>query len=202
MDGALDVRYQTGGLMRATCRTLCAIAPLAVIQPAFADPVIPANPYDPPSELTEAGMTELGVGAGLWIADGVHDVAVTPSAGRFVADNLELAATFGLSHSKDAAATATIWSALVEPSYHVPLNPFASGVLGMAAGIAYQHTLGANLMIAPRVGLEVAFARHHIVSMSLAYSYLAHSAAQGRDDAALVALSSALRLTLGYAIRW
>jgi hypothetical protein len=132
----------------------------------------------------------------------VHDVAIAPAFGRFVADNLELAATFGVSHSKDAEVTATIWSALIEPSYHLPLNPNVLGVLGMAAGVAYQDTLGLNLIVAPRVGLEFPLARHHLISTSLAYSYIGHSAAQGRDEAALVALSSALRITLGYALRW
>ena len=183
--------------MRATWLTF-----VALTTPVRADPTVPPNPYDPPSELTEAGQLDVGVGVGLWIADGVHDVAVTPMIGRFVADNLELAATFGVSHSKDAQASATIWSALIEPSYHLPLNPFAFGVLGMAAGVAYQGTLGASLMVAPRVGLELALSRHHLISTSLAYSYITHSAAQGRDNHALVALTSALRITLGYAIRW
>lgn len=185
-------------MRRATWFLLCLATPAAA-QPI---PPIPPNPYDPPSQLTEAGQLELGVALGLWVGDGVHDVAVTPSVGRFVADNLELAATFGVSHSKDEGTTATVWSALVEPSYHVPLNPFAFGVLGMAAGVAYQDALGVQLMVAPRVGLEVALSRHHIVSTALAYSYLTHSAAQGRDNASLVALTSALRITLAYAVRW
>jgi hypothetical protein len=160
------------------------------------------NPYDPPSERTEASRLDLGVSIGLLVAHGVRDITVAPSAGRFVADNLELAAVASATTTQAAGQSATLWSALIEPSYHLPLNPTTFGVLGMAAGAAYQHTLGTGLIVAPRVGLSFAVGKVSILTTSLSYSYLTHSAAQARSDAALVALTSALRINFGYAVRW
>ncbi|HEX4421762.1 MAG TPA: hypothetical protein VH165_27815 [Kofleriaceae bacterium] len=179
--------------------------------PAPATPATPApgpaprpapNPYDPPSERTEASRLDLGVSIGLLVAHGVRDITVAPSAGRFVADNLELAAVASATTTQAAGQSATLWSALIEPSYHLPLNPTTFGVLGMAAGAAYQHTLGTGLIVAPRVGLSFAVGKVSILTTSLSYSYLTHSAAQARSDAALVALTSALRINFGYAVRW
>jgi hypothetical protein len=160
------------------------------------------NPYDPPSERTEASRLDLGVSIGLLVAHGVRDITVAPSAGRFVADNLELAAVASATTTQAAGQSATLWSALIEPSYHLPLNPTTFGVLGMAAGAAYQHTLGTGLIVAPRVGLSFAVGSVSILTTSLSYAYLTHSAAQARSDAALVALTSALRINFGYAVRW
>lgn len=124
------------------------------------------------------------------------------SAGRFVADNVELSAVAGVSNVKAADQSATVWSALVGPSYHLPLGPSTAGVLGMGVGIAYEHTLGSALAVAPRIGASFAIGGRSIVSVALSYDYLTHSALEGRTQAALIAMTSALRVTIGYAVRW
>lgn len=155
-----------------------------------------ANPH------TQRGTTDLGVALGLFVADGVHDVAATVSAGRFVADQLALAASVTASTTRADGRTATLWAGLAEPSYHLELDTKTFGVLGMAVGAAYQSELGTSLAIAPRVGLEIVLGEHHVIAPMLAYQYIAYSAREARDDAALTALTSTLRFQLGYSVRW
>lgn len=155
-----------------------------------------------PGDHSRSGMLEIGGSFGLLIASGVRDVAVAASVGRFVADNVELSAVASVSHVKAAEQSATVWSTLVEPSYHLPLGVTSSGVLGMGVGAAYEHTLGGGLAIAPRIGASFAVGGTSIVTTALSYEYITHSAMESRTQAALIAMTSALRVTIGYAVRW
>src|SRR5690349_19819906 len=78
-----------------------------------------------------AGVLELGGSAGLMIASDFRNINVSPSIGWFLADNLELSGILGVSNIKAGDESATVWSALVEPSYHIPFNRTAFGVLGL-----------------------------------------------------------------------
>jgi hypothetical protein len=159
-------------------------------------PPAPSNPH------AETGLLDAGVTVGALIASGVRDVFVAPAFGRFVADNLDIAAVGAVSYTRSGDRSATLWAGLIEPSYHLELNPTTFAVLGMAVGVAYQHTLGTGLEVAPRVGLSFALGRLSVISTGVTYQYLTHSAADGRDDPAVVALTSALRVYLGYSLRW
>ena len=175
-----------------------AAAPQALSPPGAALPSCP----DSPGDRSRSGMLEVGGSFGLLIASGVRDVAVTASLGRFVADNVELSAVAGVGNVKAADRSATVWSTLVEPSYHLPLGPTSWGVLGMGAGVAYVRALGTALAIAPRIGASFAVGRSGIVTTALSYQYITHSALESRTQAAVVAITGALRLEFGYAVRW
>jgi hypothetical protein len=155
-----------------------------------------------PGDYSRSGMLELGGSFGLLIASGVRDVAVAASLGRFVADNVELSAVAGVSDVKAADQSATVWSTLVEPSYHLPLGRTSWGVLGMGIGAAYEHTLGTGLAVAPRIGASFVVGGSSIVTTALSYEYITHSATESRTEAALIAVTSALRVNIGYAVRW
>jgi hypothetical protein len=132
----------------------------------------------------------------------VRDVSIAPSAGRFVADNFELAAVASVSHTRAADQSITVWSTLAEPSYHLPLTATAFGVLGMGVGAAYERHLGTGLAVAPRIGVSFALGGTLVVTTALAYQYVTHSALDQRDQSAIVDLTSALRITAGVAARW
>lgn len=184
--------------MRATWM-MFSIAALA--SPAVAAP----EPEEPPAyanEHTRGGLIDVGIAVGLMVAHDVRDVDLAPAVRWFVAENFAVAAVAAVTSTRAADHSATLWSALVEPTYHYPLNPTTFAVVGMAAGAAYEHTLGTGLTVAPRLGLDFALGRFSVVSTALSYAYLTHSAADARDNAAVVALTSALRIQLGYSVRW
>jgi hypothetical protein len=153
-----------------------------------------------------AGVLELGGSAGLMIASEFRNVNVSPTIGWFVADNLELSAILGVSNIKAGDEDATVWSALLEPSYHVPFNRTTFGFMGLGIGAAYVSELGAGLAVAPRIGANVLVGRSGVLTPSLSYEYTTHdvdSTTTGdMQDITLVAVSSALRVNIGYTAMW
>ena len=152
------------------------------------------------------GVLELGGSAGLMIAPDFRTVNFSPSIGWFVADNLELSGILGVSNVKANDEEATVWTALVEPSYHLPFNRTTFGFMGMGIGAAYEHQLGTGLAVAPRIGANILVGRSGVLTPSLSYEYTTHdvNTVQSGDmrDVTLVSVSSALRINVGYTAMW
>ena len=152
------------------------------------------------------GVLELGGYAGMMIAPGFRNVNLSPMFGWFVSDNLELSAIAGVSNIKAGDQSSTVWSALLEPSYHVPFNRTTFGFVGMGIGAAYVSGLGAGLAVAPRIGANVLVGRSGVLTPSLSYEYTTHNVETVTEDdmknITLVAVSSALRINIGYTAMW
>jgi hypothetical protein len=152
------------------------------------------------------GVLELGGSAGLMIAPNFRNVNVSPSIGWFLAENLELSAILGVSNIKAGDESATVFSALVEPSYHLPFNRTMFGFMGVGIGGAYVSKLGGGLAVAPRIGANFLVGRSGVLTPSLSYEYTTHSIEKvGEEmgkDIALLAVSSALRVNIGYTAMW
>ena len=148
------------------------------------------------------GVLELGGSFGLTVASGIRDMNLSPSIGWFLADNLELSGIASVANVKAGDQDATVWSALVEPSYHLPFNRTAFGFLGMGIGAAYEQKLGTGLAIAPRIGGNFLIGRSGILTPALSYEYITHNAMDSQSDVTLVAMTSALRINVGYTAMW
>lgn len=152
------------------------------------------------------GVLELGGSAGLMIAPDFRTVNFSPMIGWFVADNLELSLIPGVTNIKANTEEATVWSALVEPSYHLPFNRTTFGFLGLGVGAAYEHVLGTGLAVAPRIGANVLVGRSGVLTPSLSYEYTTHDVNNvtvgDMRDVTLVSVSSALRINVGYTAMW
>jgi hypothetical protein len=126
--------------------------------------------------------------------------------GWFVSDNLELSAIVGVTNIKAGGESSTVWSALAEPSYHIPFNRTTFGFLGMGIGAAYVSGLGTGLAVAPRIGANVLVGRSGVLTPSLSYEYTTHNVDTVSEDdmknITLVAVSSALRINIGYTAMW
>jgi hypothetical protein len=154
-----------------------------------------------------AGVLELGGSGGLTLAQNIRAVNISPSIGWFLVDNLELSAIIDVTNLKAGSESATLWSALVEPSFHVPFNRSLFGFVGMGVGAAYVSELGTGLAVAPRIGMDVMVGRSGILRPSLSYEYTTHDAmgsvdADGNSNVTLVSISSALRFNIGYSTMW
>lgn len=150
-----------------------------------------------------AGVLELGGSAGLMIASKFRNVNIAPSIGWFIADNLEVSAILGVSNIKAGDESATVWSALIEPSYHLPFNRTTFGFVGTGIGAAYVSQLGTGLAVAPRIGANFLVGRSSILTPSLSYEYTTHTVDLGdTQNITLVAISSELRINVGYTAMW
>lgn len=159
-----------------------------------------------PVGYARAGVLELGGSAGFAFASDYRNVNVSPTIGWFLVDNLELSAILSISNIETGDQSATLWSALVEPSYHVPFNRSVFGFLGFGVGAAYVSGPGAGFAIAPRVGANLMVGRSGVLTPSIAYEYATVSTddeSNGTtEDVTLVALTSTLRFNVGYTAMW
>lgn len=146
------------------------------------------------------GTNEVGASAGLMLSAHTRTVTFAPSIGWFVADNLALAGIFGVSNIEYADDSATLWTALAEPSYHMPLSTTAFAFVGMGIGMAYEKDLGGNIAVAPRFGVNILVGRTGVVTPSLQYQYVSHNT-RTADDLTL-ALTASLQISVGYSVVW
>lgn len=154
-----------------------------------------------------AGVLELGGSAGLTMAQDIRALNFSPSIGWFLVDNFEISGILDVANLKAGGSSATIWSALIEPSFHLPINRTMFGFIGMGVGAAYVSELGAGMAVAPRIGMDFLVGRSGILRPSLSYQYTTHDAMAtandgGTTDVTLVAISSALRFNVGYSTMW
>jgi hypothetical protein len=184
--------------------------------PPVPSPVIPGVNADVveqagvggPTGYGRAGVLELGGSAGLTLAGDIRALNISPSVGWFLIDNFELSAILDVTNLKAGEGNSvTLWSAILEPSFHLPFNRSMFGFVGMGIGAAYQHDLGTGMAVAPRIGMDFLVGRSGVLRPSLSYEYTTHDsmAAVGPDgttSVTLVAISSAMRFNVGYSSLW
>lgn len=152
-----------------------------------------------------AGVLELGGSAGFAFASEYRSINFSPTIGWFIADNFEVSAILSIANIKSGdAASSTLWSAMLEPSYHYPFNRTVFGFLGVGAGAAHVSNLGTGFAVAPRIGANVMVGRSGVLTPSLSYQYTTiNTDMSGVDDGVTtVALTSAIMFNVGYTAMW
>ena len=150
-----------------------------------------------------AGVLELGGSAGFAFASDYRSMNFSPTVGWFVADNLEVSAILSVANIKAGDQSSTLWSALLEPSYHIPFNRSVFGFVGAGAGAAYVSGLGTGFALAPRVGMNLMVGRSAVLTPSLAYQYTTiNTDMTAPGDVTVVALTSQVRFNIGYTAMW
>lgn len=153
-----------------------------------------------------SGVLELGGSAGLTAASGFMAVSVSPSIGWFFADNMQLSAILGITHVEtDTGATTekgTLYSFLIENSYHLPFGRSVFGFAGLGIGAAHADEVGWGVAIAPRLGLNVMVGRSGILTPALSYQYNTHEAMELEQFRGYVGVTTALAANIGYTVMW
>lgn len=148
------------------------------------------------------GVLELGGSAGFTAATDYRQLSVAPSVGWFLTDNFELSAILSIVNAKtEGADSTTLVTALLEPSYHVPITNTLFGFLGVGMGIGYVKGPGTGFAVAPRAGINYLVGRSGILTPAAFFQYTTHEATQ-TPDGAVLAVSSAYGLQLGYTVMW
>jgi hypothetical protein len=150
-----------------------------------------------------AGVLELGGSAGFTFASDYRSINVSPTIGWFFADNLELSAIMSISNIKAGdSPSATLWSALLEPSYHLPFNRSVFGFLGLGLGASHITNMGTGFAMAPRLGANVMVGRSGVLTPSISYQYTTIDSMENSDGVSVVALTSSVQFNLGYTAMW
>ena len=148
------------------------------------------------------GVLELGGSAGFTAATDYRTVSFAPSIGWFLADNLQISAILSLQSAKVGdAASQTLFTGLIEPSYHLPINKTTFAFFGMGMGVGYVEGPGAGFAVQPRLGANILVGRSGIISPAMFFQYTTHEATT-TPEGAVLAVSSAYGMQLGYTVMW
>jgi hypothetical protein len=178
------------------------------VQPEVASPGLPAGGIVRQAGVGgvigygRAGVLELGGGAGFTFASDYRQLAFSPTIGYFIADNFEASAILSISNIKAGESSATLWSALLEPSYHVPINRSLFGFLGVGFGASHVSGIGTGFALAPRVGGNFMVGRSGVLTPSISYQYTTIGTDMDAGESTVVALTSAVRFNLGFTAMW
>ncbi len=147
------------------------------------------------------GVLEMGGSAGLTAATDFTQVSFTPSVGWFITDNFELSAIMGYNYAKAEGNSRTLFTALAEPSIHIPFNKTMFGFGGVGMGLGYVQGAGTGFALAPRLGMNFLVGRSGILTPAAFLQYTTHEATQ-TPMGTLLAVSVSTGLQVGYTVMW
>ncbi|MCA9556944.1 MAG: hypothetical protein H6704_15505 [Myxococcales bacterium] len=178
------------------------------------DPAPPAAvPRGPEAGVTEqagiggtqaygrAGVLELGGSIGFTSAEDFTQVSANPQIGWFFADNLQLSALSGVTYAEVDDDSATTFSLVAEPSYHLPFNDRTFAFFGLGAGVAYASDPGAGFLVQPRLGMNFLVGRSGILSPYVSAQYSTVDSVSTQRGTVL-AVDFAVAGNIGYTVMW
>jgi hypothetical protein len=151
-----------------------------------------------------AGGVQVGVSAGVQIGGEEAAATFKPSVGYFVTDNLQLSAILGYARGSSLG----IYSALFEPSIHLPISTAVFGFAGVGAGVNHVSSHGTGFLLAPRVGASFLVGRKGVLSPSLVLSTASNDIVsvqvpgQPMGETTRMSLATSYGLNLGYSVMW
>ena len=126
----------------------------------------------PPDDVTyygQAGVYEVGGSVGFFWDDPEFTVSVSPSFGVFLLEYFEISVILDLEYVSDEdpdtgeRAGSTTVIAVIEPSYHLPLDEGLYLLTGLGVGVGYDGEI-VGLELIPRVGLNIGIGRSGILT--------------------------------------
>lgn len=152
-----------------------------------------------------AGVLELGGSLGLAGAEDFLQFRATPSVGWFLADNLQLSLLTGITYVSQTVGeediTTSTFSAVIEPSYHVPFNNTTFIFGGVGAGYSWADGPGGGFLVSPRLGMNFLVGRSGVLSPYVHYDYSTVEAISTRSGT-LIAVSASYGANIGYTVMW
>lgn len=127
----------------------------------------------------ERGVVELGGSFSFAAQPGSTTLALDPSIGYFLFDNVELSGVLGVRSTATGGNTSNNISLVVEPSVWFPVNDgfFLGGGMGVGVALLQSAATGIDtgLTIAPRLGGKLLLGRSGLLNFGARYSIVAQS---------------------------
>ena len=149
-----------------------------------------------------SGVLELG---GSFNMNGIGDqsnISLTPSIGWFVMDNFELSGLVRLTNSSFKNSKTLSFTALIEPSVHLPVTEQFFVFGGLGVGGAYSNGLGGGVAIEPRLGGNITVGRSGILTPSVGYNWTSTRAEKTAKGTTLLAFQGGFTSSIGYSVMW
>lgn len=147
------------------------------------------------------GVLELGGGLTYSQSSDQTMLSVAPSIGWFFTDNLEISGIVQVSHTRSHGNSSTNYTALVEPSVHLPVTDVAFAFLGWGVGTSYAGTGSPGFAMAPRLGFNVLVGRSGILTPSLSFNWSSNRQVQ-TPQGNMLAVNTMYGANIGYTVMW
>ena len=148
-----------------------------------------------------AGVVELGGYGSFGAASNFTQLTLAPTVGYFIIDNLQISGLLNFTYVNAAGTDSSYFSALAEPSYHLPFSDRLFGFAGVGIGAGYASGGNVGLAIAPRVGANILVGRSGILTPSVSFTYNTSSVVQTSQGNALT-VDSLFGANIGYTVMW
>lgn len=169
--------------------------------PEITDPEIaeyaggPARPYG------SAGVLELGGWASLSTAEDFTLINFNPQVGWFLFDNVKLSGIIGLRAVRQGDERDTFFSALVEPSFHLPITDYMMGFFGAGVGPSWSRDESLGLAVQPRLGANFLVGRSGIFTPAL-FALYSTSGVVREINGGLLGVDLLWGISAGYTVMW
>jgi hypothetical protein len=149
-----------------------------------------------------SGVLEFGGFIGLLLADELTQFTLSPSVGWFVVNNFELSLLLGLDMAETDVDSATFFTAMIEPSLHLPFTETVFGFFGVGTGVSVDDDQQAGFVMAPRLGLNILVGRSGILTPAVRYMWSATDTLELADGTDLIGIDTAVAFNLGWTVMW
>jgi hypothetical protein len=109
------------------------------------------------------GVVELGGSLAITHASDTTTIRIAPSVGYFFIDNLELTLFPDITIIDVDGESDVMFGGILEPSYHLPMTDRIFGFVGVGLGLTYADDPGVDVILRPRLGLDVMVGRSGIL---------------------------------------
>lgn len=161
------------------------------------------------------GVLELGGFANFSGASNFTSIQLSPTAGMFVFDNIEISAILGINYvhqtvnpgtANEQSDHKTIIRILGEPSYHLPFSRTVWGFLGVGLGVASVPRGGggtsAGFDIAPRAGANFLVGRSGLLTPAAFIDYTTGDNIQTTSGSNILGVNTTYGIQAGYTVMW
>ena len=172
-----------------------------VAKPPMADEVTQQAGIGGTQAYGRRGVLELGGAFGFTSASDFSQVNFTPSIGWFLVDDLEASLLLGYNRVSADGEKSDYFTALVEPSLHLPLDESLFIFGGLGVGGAYAEGPGAGFAVAPRLGLNVMVGRSGVFTPAFNFTWATGDVIQ-TPSGSLLAVNTSYGFNAGYTVMW
>ena len=155
-----------------------------------------------PVAYARSGVLELG-GMFAWTAQsGQSTLMVAPTLGWFLTDNFEISGVVQYNRQMTAGNAHSFITALVEPSFHLPIVDQLFVFAGFGVGATGVTGQDVGFAVAPRVGMNVLVGRSGILTPSVAWNASTNRSITDPAGNTLLAMNSRWTANIGYSVMW
>lgn len=169
--------------------------------PGIQEPRIVEFAGDTERPYASAGVLELGGWASINSARDFTIINLNPQVGWFLMNNVQISALIGLRAVRQDDERDTYFSALLEPSFHLPFTEAVYGFFGAGVGPSWSRDDAFGLAVQPRLGANFLIGRSGIFTPAL-FALYSTTGVVREVNGGLLGVDLLWGMSAGYTVMW